>query len=336
MTVSRRQLVVNLQDEKDPRSVITYPTAFVGDRFVPLTSAAIPITDQGFLQGATVTERMRTVNGQPWLLDAHLARMQRGCAALKIEIPYSTQQITDIVLQILADRVETSLDSPSDSRTVDALISLAITAGDLGPTKLNSACELDSCPPSKRSSRLVVQAAEWPAVMWRAAYRHGLELFRSEISEVPASCWPRYLKTRNRLHYYLAELDPRHRPGIAYPVLPTVEGFVAESPTATVVCWDERTRRATVPPSSDILEGITWNFLHPLLTNLGWDWQAKPLTFEQLASADEVWWLNSSAVIAPVVKWEGRLLGNGKPGPRYRELTTEISKQWGLPGSVWS
>ena len=46
----------------------------------------IPVTDQGLIRGDGVFEVIRLYGGRPYALDAHLARLERSAAGLRLPL----------------------------------------------------------------------------------------------------------------------------------------------------------------------------------------------------------------------------------------------------------
>ena len=67
-------------------------TAFINGRFLPLAQASVSIEDRGFQFGDGVYEVIRTYRGQPFKLDAHLARLTRSAEALGLREPYGLER----------------------------------------------------------------------------------------------------------------------------------------------------------------------------------------------------------------------------------------------------
>src|SRR5262245_41880652 len=57
------------------------------DRVVPPGEARVSVLDRGFLYGDSVYEVTRTFGGVPHLLNAHLDRLMRSAAGLRLELP---------------------------------------------------------------------------------------------------------------------------------------------------------------------------------------------------------------------------------------------------------
>jgi branched-subunit amino acid aminotransferase/4-amino-4-deoxychorismate lyase len=94
---------------------------------------------------------------------------------------------------------------------------------------------------------------------------------------------------------------------------------VAEATTANVFAY--RNGEGFVsPPPEHILSGVSLAVVHELAANLGVPFIQRPLAVEELRSAEEVLLTSTSVCLLPVVACDGRPIGNGRPGPRYRQL----------------
>jgi D-alanine transaminase len=66
---------------------VTAPVVYLDGAFVPKGDARLSPDDRGFLFGDGVYEVARAVDGRFFALDAHLARLARGAAALALPLP---------------------------------------------------------------------------------------------------------------------------------------------------------------------------------------------------------------------------------------------------------
>jgi branched-subunit amino acid aminotransferase/4-amino-4-deoxychorismate lyase len=57
---------------------------------------------------------------------------------------------------------------------------------------------------------------------------------------------------------------------------------------------------------------------------------ARPITFEDLRTADEAMLTSTSVCLLPVIECDGRPIGAGKPGPQYRQLLKAWSESVGV------
>lgn len=63
------------------------PAAWVGDRLVDLDHAVVHVDDRAVTTGDGCFETMKVLDGTPFAITRHLARLGRSCAALGIEAP---------------------------------------------------------------------------------------------------------------------------------------------------------------------------------------------------------------------------------------------------------
>ncbi len=59
----------------------------------PIDQAVVSVMDHGFLYGMGLFETFRTYNGQPFLLNRHLERLQAGCESLHIRWQADEEQV---------------------------------------------------------------------------------------------------------------------------------------------------------------------------------------------------------------------------------------------------
>jgi branched-chain amino acid aminotransferase len=77
--------------------------ACIDGQLVPAVQATIPVTDPGLVRGDGAFEVIRLYGGRPYALDAHLARLERSAAGLRLPLDLAAVR-TDIEA-LLATRV---------------------------------------------------------------------------------------------------------------------------------------------------------------------------------------------------------------------------------------
>ncbi len=55
----------------------------------PVAEARIPVADDGLLRGDGGFEVLRVYGGRPFALDEHLARLERTCAGLRLDVDFA-------------------------------------------------------------------------------------------------------------------------------------------------------------------------------------------------------------------------------------------------------
>lgn len=71
--------------------------AWMDGRVVPATEASVPLTDDGFLRGDGVFERILVRRGRTHQLDGHLDRMRRSALTLDLRLPVLRQVVKDLL-----------------------------------------------------------------------------------------------------------------------------------------------------------------------------------------------------------------------------------------------
>jgi branched-chain amino acid aminotransferase len=126
------------------------------------------------------------------------------------------------------------------------------------------------------------------------------------------------IKSLNYLNNILAKIEANNA-GVEEAVMLNAEGFVAEC-TADNLFIIKNGTLSTPPLSAGALYGITRGTVMDLATELGVRATETNLTRYDLFCADECFLTGTGAEIMPVVKIDGRVIGNGKPGPLTRKL----------------
>ncbi|MBC7326347.1 MAG: aminotransferase class IV, partial [Moorella sp. (in: Bacteria)] len=105
------------------------------------------------------------------------------------------------------------------------------------------------------------------------------------------------------------------------------EGYVAEA-TGDNIFIVKNGQLITPPSHIGLLEGVTRNTVMELAAGAGIPVYEKVFTRHEVYTADECFLTGTAAEVIPVVKVDGRLIGDGQPGPvtrdliaRFRELT---------------
>jgi branched-subunit amino acid aminotransferase/4-amino-4-deoxychorismate lyase len=140
---------------------------------------------------------------------------------------------------------------------------------------------------------------------------------------------PRELKCRSRMHYFLADQQARAVDPQARALLLDDDGSVLEATTANVLVY-RKSSGLLSPPRSRILPGISVAATHELADALGICQHEADMQIADVHSADEVLLTSTSTCILPVVRLNGQRIGEGAPGPIYRQLLAAWRQLAGL------
>lgn len=265
---------------------------------------SVGVDDFGFTMGVTITERLRTFQGQLWRQAEHVARMRRS--AVIVGISQESIDEIDHALTEYEARLATHR-RPEEDWSVVAFA----TPGDGGA-------------PTRCVHGHPLRFAEWALL-----YGNGQRLRLSLHRQTPPNCWPPELKCRSRMHYYLADREAAAVEPGARALLLDQEGYVGEATTANVVAYTES--EGIVSPLLDkVLPGVSVAVLRELAEGLGVAFTERDITVEQLSQADEVWLSSTSICLIPVTHLDGRPIGAGVPGPAYRQMLKAWNEAVGL------
>jgi branched-chain amino acid aminotransferase len=291
---------------------MTAPLAYMSGHFVPAEQALLPVTDAGFVQGITVSEQLRTFRGKLFELDAHWQRLARSLEITGItpaeplyEISYAAEQI--------AKHNQALLD-PGD----DLGIVVAITPGTFGSFQ-----RLPQAGP-----QTIVHSYPLPFARWANQYRTGISLRIAPQIQVNEKSWPRELKCRSRMHYYLADQWAHAQELGSRALLLDEAGLVNETSSANIVAVIRS--QLISPPLHTILPGISLKYLARLASQQGWVFTERELTVAELLSADEVLVTSTPYAVLPVTKIDGHAIGTGKPGSVFGEMLNAWSNAVGV------
>jgi branched-chain amino acid aminotransferase len=277
---------------------------WVDGRILPADGPHISAFDRGFQLGDGVFETLRARAGHVTELGEHLARLRRSPDGLGIDLPGGLE--TSIAAGI-ADLL-----TAEDLAGADGDSSIRITVS-------RGASRVRGLLPVAGSGAPTVVIQAWPVVAApREHLERGLHLVSSAVRRDPSSPLAT-LKTTSRAEYVHARLEARHA-GADDALFLTLDGHLSESTTANIFLvrrapGDGTPELATPALDCAILPGTTRSWL------LGWAGRVglRPvegwLTTHDLAAADEAFLCSSVAGILPVTTFDGRALGDGRPGP---------------------
>jgi len=287
---------------------------FLDGALVPFDQARLPIYDLGIVQGATVTERLRTVRHRPYLVAEHLARLERSLATVGWNLPGEVGPMEQAIHDVVRHNTQ-DLDPEMDLSVV-----VFVTAGQaLGDANGHVP---RSCP------TVCVYTAPLPLTSWAPAYRNGLRLATPEVRQLPTTVLSPHLKHRSRLHWHVADRQSRQEDSSAHALLLNESGHVTETSTGNLFI----VRRGTIatPEDDAVLLGIARSHVIGLAEARGWTVERRPLTPFEVQSADEAFLTSSTYCILPVSHLNGTRIGSAIPGPVTKMLIDAWGEEIGL------
>jgi len=280
---------------------------YIDGKFYSEANAKVSVFDHGLLYGDGIFEGIRFYNGRVFRLEEHLARLWDSARSICLEIPISVRRMSDALLETIRE-----------NNLREGYIRLLVTRG-VGNLGLNPA----QC---RRPSVIIItaQIALYP----ESVYKNGLSVVTCATRRTnPASLNPA-VKSLNYLNNVMARIEASLA-GADEALMLNDAGYVAEC-TADNVFILKHGQIFTPPITAGALRGITRGVIFEIAAGLGIKIHETNITRHDVFIADECFLTGTAAEIIPVVKVDGRTIGNGKPGPittrtiaRFRELTHE-------------
>ena len=278
-------------------TVSTTPKIYINGKLHDKHDAKISVYDHGLLYGDGVFEGLRIYSGRVFRLREHVERLYDSARSIHLEIPLSREQLTEAVLSTVKANAKH-----------DGYIRLVVTrgAGSLG---------LD---PRRTSDPQVIVIVDDITLYPPELYENGMEIVTAAtIRNHPNALNPR-IKSLNYLNNIMAKVEGA-RAGCHEALMLNHKGEVAECTGDNVFLVKHGVLR-TPPLDAGILEGVTRNAVLELARQAKVSVEEIALTRHDVYTADECFLTGSAAEVIPVVKVDGRPVGNGKPGPTTRQL----------------
>jgi len=263
--------------------------------------ARVSVFDHGLLYGDGVFEGIRVYNGRIFKLATHLRRLFDSARAIRLEMPYSFEQLDAAVREAV-----------TANQCTNGYIRLCVTRG-VGTLGLNPfVCK-------EATTFIIVDAITlYPEQL----YRDGMAVITSSVvRNHPAALSPR-IKSMNYLNNILAKIEALDA-GVMEAVMLNGQGNVAECTGDNIFIVRRFTGKVhllTPPLDAGVLEGVTMDTVIALAKQAGIACEFMPLTKYDLYTADEIFLTGTAAEVIPVTKVDGRVVGTGEPGSVTRRL----------------
>jgi branched-chain amino acid aminotransferase len=277
---------------------------FLDGRFVDEADAKVSVFDHGLLYGDGVFEGIRLYGGNVFRLDEHLERFEYSAKAILLDMPLTRAQWSEAIC-------ETCRQNGLKDGYIRAVVTRGV--GDLGLAPWLCA----------KPSYFVIASkiSLYPA----EHYEKGLAIVTVPTRRIGPAALPATIKSLNYLNNILGKIEAKQF-GALEGIMLNEQGYVAEA-TADNVFIVHKSELLSPSASQGALKGVTRSTIIDIAKELGIREREANLTRYDLWCADECFLTGSGAEVIPVVKLDGRVIGDGKPGPVTRRVTEEFRKR---------
>lgn len=300
--LTRDEAIARLQDAVHAKASNFYAmySSALGGIVTDPALMVLPLDDHMAHRGHSVFDTATLTGGMLYQLDPHLDRLLRSAELARVPLPFPREELRQIIL-----------DTAAASRQREGSVRYWLSAGPggfgLGPAE---------CVGS--SFYVIVFNQElYPA----SYYTDGMKVITSNIPIKP----PLFarIKSTNYLPNVLVVLEAKDR-SADNGIFIDQRGMVAESSNMNVA-FVTKDRVFRHPVFDAILSGITIQRVLQFAERLVQRGDLKEIRLADVSvsegrEAAEMMLIGSSIKIAPVVEWDGRPIGDGKPGPIAKML----------------
>ncbi len=273
---------------------------YLNGEFSTLRDAKVSVLDRGFIFGDGVYEVVPAYAGRPFRFDAHMARLDRSLAELRIDNPMGHAQWRALVLQLIAAYAKAMGKPPEGT---DQMVYIQVTRGiamrdhvmppGLKPTVFVTSNRMFIYPEQDRAQGVACVTADdfrWQKAHVKSTSLAGAVLARQLSADVGA--------------------------------IETVmfrDGFLSEAAASNV--WVVKGGKLIGTPRDNlVLEGIRYGLFETLCRETAIPFELRRISRDEVFDADELLLSSATKEVLPVTRLDGEPIGTGRPGPIYERL----------------
>lgn len=267
--------------------------AYLNGNYIPLEQAQVPAMDRGFLFGDGVYEVIPVYHGHPFRLTQHLQRLSKSLSAIRLNISLDAAQWEKIFLKL-------------------------IESNGGGNQSIYLQCTRGPAP---------VRDHAFPAQIQPTIFAYSVPLQTKTIQELSQGIAAitlsdiRWQRCDIKAITLLANVLLRQQAideGAQEAILINNDYAIEGAATNLFIVKNGIIITSAVSPY--ILDGITRDLIIELAAQHHKPCEQRNILASELASADEIWLTGSNREIMPVIKLNGKPVGNGQAGPIWRKM----------------
>jgi branched-subunit amino acid aminotransferase/4-amino-4-deoxychorismate lyase len=204
--------------------------------------------------------------------------------------------------------------------TDETHIRLTLTRGEKITSGMN--------PKLNHSGCSLIVLAEWKPPVYADS---GIDVITASIRRNTAQCLDSKIHHNNLLNNILAAIEANVA-GVASAVMLDVNGFISETNDTNI--FIVRDRKLYTPFADSCLPGLTRQMIIDIAVENSVVALEKNLSLTELYNADEAFTSGTMGELTPILKADGRIIGDGQRGPvtkRFQDLHRQHAFRHGEP-----
>jgi len=308
--LSRNEIFTEAPEWREPgrwNYLAMYSSVFGGVVTDPALMV-IPLDDRMASRGDGIFEFFDVVNGYVYNLDAHLTRLGRSAEIISLDLPFDMATIKQITLETIAI---------SGAKVCGVRLFASRGLGDFG---------CDPTVPKKSLFYVIVLKTGLMGLFPPDMVTEGTSAVTAHVPSKPS--FYAQVKSCCYLLNALVDLEAR-RNKAAFGIWYDQEGHLAESATENIAIVSQE-KVFKYPRFEHMLKGTGLIRAAELAKELTKSGELNGISQTNI-SQQEVYdcsemLMLSSGIVIPIVKYDGRTIGTGKPGPVSRRLSELFQK----------
>jgi branched-chain amino acid aminotransferase len=291
---------------------------FMNGELVNESEAKISIYDSALMFGDMVFEMTRSFNKKQFELRAHIERLFIGLKILRIDIPYTIDELENICLSVIEANDHLFQDDDEHRLMID------VSRGLLGIYQ--------DIPELSKGPNVIVAdfPLRWTVRGMGALFDSGINAVITNQRAIPASLMDPKIKNRSRLFYLMANIEASQFAGENnWALLLDPDGYIAEGTGDNffIIKGDQ----VISPEGRNILRGISRDFVeNTVCPKLGLKFIEKNIDPYDVYTADEAFMTGTPFCMLPVTSLNGLQIGDGKVGDVFNSMLNKWSSEAGV------
>jgi branched-chain amino acid aminotransferase len=291
---------------------------FMNGELVDESDAKISIYDSALMFGDMVFEMTRSFNKKQFELRAHIERLFVGLKILRIDIPYTVEQLEEICHQVINANDHLFKDDDEHRLMID------VSRGVLGIYQ--------DIPELSKGPNVIVAdfPLRWTVRGMGALFDTGINAVITSQRAIPASLMDPKIKNRSRLFYLMANIEASQFSGENnWALLLDPDGYIAEGTGDNFFII--KGNQVISPEGRNILRGISRDFVaNTICPGLGFEFIEKNIEPYDVYTADEAFMTGTPFCMLPVTTLNGVPIGTGKVGNLFNSMLEKWSSEVGI------